>query len=104
MIVDVTPNRRRQATGIAIGVCRQPKVGINGFVIHSIETITSMAHIIKRQGLQHEMVDALGQQGAFYTSRLMYASELADAMQTMKAKAKGNTDLQRCATRARFAA
>lgn len=52
-----------------------------------------------RKGIEGASVDMLraytnaGQSNAFYTSRLMYAKDMADAMFEMKDKTKGNTDL-----------
>jgi hypothetical protein len=68
--------------------------------LRSLPEMHALHREAARQGIEGASADMLrafastGQQGAFYTSRLMYASELADAMQAMKASAKGKTDLQ----------
>lgn len=74
---------------------------MSSIFLRSLPEMHALHREAARRGIEGASTDMLrafattGQQGAFYTARLMYASELSDSLQTMKKEAKvGGPDLQ----------
>lgn len=73
---------------------------ISSIFLQSLPEMHALRREAHRKGIEGASPDMLrafaaaGQQGAFFTSRLMYASEMADTMFAMKRETKGKSDLQ----------
>ena len=69
-------------------------------LIKALPELHALNRAAQRKGVEGASPDMLrafaaaGRQNAFYTARLMYAKDSAQAMQDMKGEVKGNTDLQ----------
>lgn len=73
---------------------------ISSIFLQTLPEMHALRREAHRKGIEGASPDMLrafsaaGQQGAFFTSRLMYASEMADTMFAMKRETKGKSDLQ----------
>jgi hypothetical protein len=82
------------------GVAGQLNEAMSQIFLRSLPEMHALRREAHRRGIEGASTDMLrafassGQQNAFYTSRLMFASELADTLFQMKGEVKGKSELQ----------